>query len=142
MRRSLSVTMVFAALSLAVGSAGQQSHMVKAAGEEVQVIEVTARKYQFNPAEIRVKKGTKIRLKIRAIDRTHGFRISLYPERAERSGAPGLRFASQHESWKLEKDREQVIEFIAERPGTYPFKCSVSCGLGHRRMKGQLLVEE
>jgi heme/copper-type cytochrome/quinol oxidase subunit 2 len=81
-------------------------------------------------------------LKLRALDRTHGFKIELYPEGEKPDGTPGLRFASPQESWKLEKDRERVIEFVAERPGTFNFKCAVFCGLGHWGMKGKLIVEE
>jgi heme/copper-type cytochrome/quinol oxidase subunit 2 len=27
------------------------------------------------------------------------------------------------------------------QPGTYSFKCSEFCGMGHRDMKGQIVVE-
>jgi len=89
-----------------------------------------------------VKKGTRVQLKIRALDRTHGFKISPYPEGAAKDAQPGLRFAEQQDSWKIEKEQERVIEFVAERAGTYAFKCSVFCGLGHGGMKGKLVVEE
>ena len=32
-------------------------------------------------------------------------------------------------------------EFTADRAGTFPFQCSVFRGLGHKKMKGQLIVE-
>ena len=35
-----------------------------------------------------------------------------------------------------------TIEFTADKAGTFEFKCSVYCGLGHRKMKGKLVVEE
>ncbi len=115
-----------------------------ATGDQAQakVIELTAKKYEYSPAEIHVKKGTRVQLKIRALDRTHGFKINPYPEGAAENGQPGLRFTEQQDSWKIEKEQERVIEFVAERTGTYLFKCSVFCGLGHRGMKGQLVVEE
>lgn len=109
---------------------------------ELRVIEMTARKYEFDPSEIRVKEGTPVQLRIRALDRSHGFSIELYPEGAKREGAPGLRFTQPEEKWTIEKGETQVIEFVAERPGIYPFKCAVFCGFGHRGMKGRLVVEE
>ncbi len=109
---------------------------------EAKVIELTAKKYEYSPGEIHVKKGTRVQLKIRALDRTHGFKISPYPEGAAKNGQPGLRFAEQQDNWKIEKEQERVIEFVAERAATYAFKCSVFCGLGHRGMKGKLVVEE
>jgi heme/copper-type cytochrome/quinol oxidase subunit 2 len=35
-----------------------------------------------------------------------------------------------------------MIEFLAQTPGTYTFKCCHTCGLGHRGMKGQIIVEQ
>lgn len=130
--------------SAAAGPANAVAEQEKTAGEQAQVkvIEVTAKKYEYTPGEIHVKKGTRVQLKIRALDRTHGFRIALYPEGAAENGPAGLRFDQQQDSWKLEKQQERVIEFVAERAGTYPFKCSIVCGFGHRGMKGKLVVEE
>ena len=42
---------------------------------------------------------------------------------------------------KLPKGEEVVIEFTADQAGTFPFQCSVFCGLGHKKMKGELIVE-
>lgn len=149
MRRFLGASAALAALFLAANLAGQQQAAVKAAGEKTQaaaeqakVIEMTAKKYEYSPNEIHVKKGTRVQLKIHPLDRTHGFKISSYPEGAGPSGSPGLKFDAPQDSWKIEKNQERVIEFVAERAGTYPFKCSVFCGLGHGGMKGKLIVEE
>jgi cytochrome c oxidase subunit 2 len=107
----------------------------------VQVIEVTAKKYEYNPSTIRVKKGTKIELKIHALDKTHGFKISQYPDGSDGKGAPGLVFTNFQDGWKIEKDNDTVIDFTANEPGTYSFKCSIFCGFGHMHMKGELIVE-
>ena len=125
-----------------MGLAVAQPGSTQSAAPQVKVIEMTAKKYDYTPSEIRVKKGTRVQLKIRATDRTHGFKIALYPEGAGESGAPGLKFDPQQENWKLAENEERIIEFVAERAGSYPFKCSVFCGLGHRGMKGVLIVEE
>ena len=128
------------------GAAGQQTAGAQA-GEAtpagpVKVIEVTAKKYEYTPGEIHVKKGTRVQLKLRAIDRTHGFKLALYPDGAAESGPAGLRLTDPQESWKLEKEQERVVEFTADRAGTYSFKCSNFCGMGHRGMHGKLVVEE
>lgn len=106
-----------------------------------QEIEVNAKKYEFQPSEIRVRQGARVRLRVRALDRTHGIEFRLYPEGGPQEGPAGLRFPGEQRKWKLEPNQEQVIEFTAERPGTYEFHCAVFCGLGHRRMKGTLIVE-
>lgn len=134
----------FAAISLAgllfVGAAVLAGVQTKTE-ESVQVVEMTAKKYEYSPDEIRAKKGTRVQLKIRATDRTHGFKIRLYPEGAPEKGEPGLRMVDNQNNFKLEKNLEITIEFVAERPGTYLFRCSVFCGMGHRGMSGKIIVE-
>ena len=142
MRRWLGTAAVIAGLALAAHLGGQTKETPKAADTAVKVIEVTAKQFEYAPEEIRVKKGTRVQLKVRATDRTHGFKLSLYPDGTPADGPPGLKFDQPQDNWKLEKDQERIIEFVAERAGTYPFKCSVFCGLGHSRMNGKLIVEE
>ena len=142
MKRFADATAVCAVLGLAVSLAFAQPSSTQTAAAPVKVIEMTAKKYDYTPSEIRVKKGTRVQLKIRATDRAHGFKIALYPEGSGESGGPGLKFDPQQENWKLAQNEERVIEFVAERAGNYPFKCSVFCGLGHSGMKGMLIVEE
>lgn len=131
-----------AALLIAAAATAPRPIRAQAASDTPQVIEVTAKKYEYNPNVIRVKKGTKVELKIHPLDKTHGFKISQYPDGADAKGAPGLAFTDyQSGGWKIEKGKDATIEFVANQPGTYSFKCSVFCGFGHMGMKGQLVVE-
>lgn len=112
-----------------------------AQNQEAQVIEVTARKYEYSPAPIHVRKGDKIQLKITAVDHDHGFKIATVPDGAARTAAPGLVFASEEECWLLRKGATTTIVFVAQTEGTYTFKCCHTCGLGHHGMKGQIVVD-
>jgi cytochrome c oxidase subunit II len=112
-----------------------------APNDSVQVIEVTAKKYEYSPDPIHVKSGSKTQLKITAVDHDHGFSISTVPDGSNSNGSDGLRFASPQECWQLKKGETTTIEFLAQTPGTYSFKCCHVCGLGHRGMKGQLVVD-
>ena len=111
------------------------------APEGVQVIDVSAKKYEFSPSPIRVKQGQKIQLKITATDHAHGFRISPFATGAETKGNPGLVFSSSQGCVKIEQGQTETVEFVAQSPGTYPFSCCVHCGWKHRSMKGELIVE-
>jgi heme/copper-type cytochrome/quinol oxidase subunit 2 len=115
---------------------------VLARDDSPQVIEVTAKKYEYSPAPIHVKRGAKIELKITAIDHDHGFSIFAVPDGANSNGPAGLVFTSPQECWQLKKGETTTIEFLAQTPGTYSFKCCHVCGLGHRGMKGQLVVDK
>ena len=106
----------------------------------VKVIEISAKKYEFVPAEIRVKKGERVQLKVHSVDTTHGAKVSVYPEGSKDKSTPGLKLADP--SQKVEKNVDQVIDFVAAVDGTYEIKCAKLCGMGHGRMKAKLVVEE
>jgi cytochrome c oxidase subunit II len=132
--RYLLITLL--SLASALGLATSSS-----AAQEVQVIKVTAKKYEFNPSPIHVKQGTKVRLEITATDHAHGFKITPYVEGSEDHAHPGLVFSAAQECYRIEKDQTATVEFLAQTPGTYPFSCCVRCGVHHGSMKGELIVD-
>src|SRR4029077_9608637 len=107
------------------------SWSVQAQNQDAQVIELTAKKYEYSGSPIHVKAGTKVQLKITATDHDHGFKINTTPDGVDSSGPAGLTFASPQECWQLKKGETTTIEFLAQTPGTYTFKCCHTCGLGH-----------
>jgi heme/copper-type cytochrome/quinol oxidase subunit 2 len=120
-----------------------QSRVTRAQDQSPQVIEMTAKKYDFGPSAVHVKAGSKVVLKITAADRPHGFKISTVPDGASKGAEPGLVLTSPpaEECYRLEKGQQVTVEIEAKSPGTYTFKCCVHCGLGHGGMKGQLIVD-
>jgi cytochrome c oxidase subunit II len=114
----------------------------QAQDQNVQVIDVTAKKYDFPPSPIHVKKGQKVQLRVTATDHDHGLKIPAVPDGADPKGAPGLIFTSSEDCWKIKKHETATIEFVAQKPGTYTFKCCVDCGMGHKHMKGEIIVDE
>lgn len=135
----LSFALFTGVIFFVAGSYGGSAHAVQA-DQNVQTIEVTAKKYEFTPSPIHVKQGATVRLNITATDRAHGFEIDPYPDGAKDKGNPGLVLTSKEKCVELEKNTPQTVEFVAHTPGTYTFKCCVRCGLGHGHMKGQLIV--
>lgn len=133
------VSMLFTALTLH----GYPKMLAETQDQNVQVIEMTARKYEFVPSQVRVKQGTLVQLKITATDRDHGLKILVVPEGVDRSSGLGLEFMPPQDNngWKLKKNKETTIAFVAKTAGVYEFRCSVACGIHHGRMKGQLVVE-
>lgn len=123
-------------------SAGPGRSLIRAQqADPITVIEMTAEKYEYKPAEIRVKTGTRVQLKVRALDRDHGLKFKLYPEGEDKEGPVGLRFEEGRNEVRLEEGQVVTVEFVAERPGRYEFECSVFCGLRHHGMDAWLIVE-
>jgi cytochrome c oxidase subunit 2 len=141
MRRVCLGIAVFAALIILL--IGNSSVTLVAAQGDVKEVTVSAKKFEFSPSEIRVKAGSRVKLVITSTDREHGIEINPIAEGADKKAAPGLKFDASitKPEFKLPKDQPTPIEFEATQPGTYSFKCSVVCGMGHRNMKGKIIVE-
>jgi cytochrome c oxidase subunit 2 len=112
------------------------------AADSAQVVQITADKYAFTPAEIHVQAGTRVQLEVKSVDKTHGLKLDPYPEGALHTGKPGLRFDQKPDTGKIKKNETGDLTFTAAKPGVYDFKCSVVCGFGHGRMKGKLIVDQ
>ena len=141
MKKIATLLLILSACLLTLAMFFPMSRPVRAQTQDALVIEITAKKYEYSISPVHVKAGTKVRLKITAIDHDHGFKISPVPDGAGPNGAGGLIFTSAEDCWQLKKGQATTIEFLANTPGTYTFKCCHTCGVGHRGMKGQLVVE-
>jgi cytochrome c oxidase subunit 2 len=107
----------------------------------VKSIDISAKKYEFTPSEIHVKAGERVRLTVHSVDETHGVKLTLYPEGTKDKTIVGLKFDHPEENGKVDKGVDQVLEFVAEKPGSYQFECAKVCGMHHGKMKGELVVE-
>src|SRR5271156_407520 len=105
------------------------------------VIAMTAKDFQFDPAEIHLKVGEKVRLQVISSDRTHGIHISAFPDAAKANTPPGLSFIFGEDCWKLRKGEVVPFDIEATEPGTYSFRCCKSCGTGQKQMTGRIYVE-
>src|SRR6266576_2763134 len=101
------------------------SGSVRAQNQDALVIEIAAKKYEYSISPVHVKIGTKVQLMITATDHDHGFKISAVPD-----GAGGLIFTSAQDCRQLKKGETTTIEFLAQTPGTYTFKCCHTCEIG------------
>ena len=90
-----------------------------------QVIHLTAKKFDYSPNEITVKKGQPVVIEIVSLDRKHGFMI---PELKVRSDVkPGA---------------QNIVRFTPDKTGTFNFHCDLFCGSGHEGMAGTIVVVE
>jgi cytochrome c oxidase subunit 2 len=90
-----------------------------------QVIHLTAKKFEYSPSEITVKKGQPVVIEIVSLDRKHGFMIPALKVRSDVK--PGAR---------------NVVRFTPGKTGTFNFHCDLFCGSGHESMAGTLVVVE
>jgi len=85
------------------------------------IIDIKARRFEFDPNRIVVKKGETVRLEVTSEDVAHGIDIEGY----------GI-------NERLDPNKTETVIFTADRGGH--FHCSVYCGKGHPDMHGELVV--
>jgi cytochrome c oxidase subunit II len=119
----LVLTAVLLATASSAGS-GPGAQDSPSPSREPRVIEVVAKRFAFEPAEVEVTVGEKVTLAVRSADGVHGVEIKKFKVKKEipRGGEPVM------------------IEFTATEAGRFPIVCSEYCGNGHDDMKGTLVV--
>ena len=88
-----------------------------------QVVRMTAKKFEYDPSKITLKKGVPVILEITALDRDHGFKVPELGVRAD-----------------LKSGQVTRVRIVPDRTGTFEFRCDVFCGSGHEDMSGELVV--
>jgi cytochrome c oxidase subunit 2 len=126
MRHRLSLVTAFGIVCLVavpVTPAAPRAAMA-AAADEPRVVEVVAKRFTWEPAEIEVAVGERVRLVLRTADGLHGIELKKFKINKE-----------------IPRGNKPVtVEFTADEAGRFPFLCSEYCGDGHDDMKGVLVV--
>jgi len=111
--------------ALTLGSVVATTAAVAATRAKPRVINVIAKKFDFVPSEIRVKKGEAVTLKLTAPEVPMGFNLADLGVRADI--VPG---------------KPTLLSFTPDKAGSFTFLCDVFCGSGHEDMSGTLIVSE
>lgn len=96
-----------------------------AAAENEQVVQITAKRFEYSPKEITVKKGVPVVLEFTSQDRLHGFNCP----------SLGIRM-------DIRPGKVNTLRFVPDKAGTFPFHCDNFCGTGHEGMRGTITVTE
>ncbi len=102
----------------------QPEETITLAEPTVREFSMTAKRFSFDPGTITVNQGDIVRITLTTTDVAHGLGIREYNIDEE-----------------INPGEEKIIEFTANKRGTFTFYCSVFCGGGHRGMTGTLIVE-
>jgi cytochrome c oxidase subunit 2 len=96
-----------------------------ARAQEPKRIDITAKRFSFEPGEIMLKKGQPVVLVLKSADVAHGLRIR-----------------ELNVDVKLPAGGTQEVQFTPQKTGTFVAHCSVFCGPGHGSMALKLHVVE
>jgi cytochrome c oxidase subunit II len=110
-RFSILAFMIFAFIGLAANR--RELH----AEVSTRHVEIIAKRFAFEPAEITLKKGEPVDLVLKSTDVPHG-----------------LRFRDLNVEVDVGKGGTREVHFVPNKTGTFTGHCSVFCGAGHGSM--------
>jgi cytochrome c oxidase subunit 2 len=97
----------------------------RARAGEARVVDIAAKRFEFSPREVVLKRGEKVTLRLRSGDVTHGF----YQK------ALGI-------DATIEPGKTIEVTLTPEKAGRYLTICDHFCGSGHGGMSMTIVVEE
>ena len=123
MTRPIGATVAAALGILAIASGWHRLAAANVSPAAEQVIQMTAKRFEYTPNEITVKKGVPVILEITSLDRDHGFKIPEFGIHAD-----------------VKPGETTRVRIVADHTGRFEFRCDVFCGSGHEDMAGELVV--
>jgi cytochrome c oxidase subunit 2 len=118
-------TMLLAgACGIAIAFAAPKANLARA-NDEPKVIEITAKKFEFTPSAITLKKGEPVILRLSSSDRVHGFM------------SKPLKIDTD-----IPADKSEDVAVTPDTAGDFTVICDHYCGTGHGNMKMKVTVVE
>jgi heme/copper-type cytochrome/quinol oxidase subunit 2 len=96
---------------------------VQSIAPQERIFRIDARQFSYSPSELRVNAGDTVTLQLVSTDVVHGLYVDGYDISEEAD--PG---------------QTATLTFVADKPGSFRFRCNVTCGAMHPFMIGKLTV--
>lgn len=90
---------------------------------QARTFQIDARQFAYSPSELKVNAGDTVTLQLVSTDVVHGLYVDGYDFFIEAD--PG---------------QTKTLSFVADKPGSFRFRCNVTCGAMHPFMIGKLNV--
>ena len=96
---------------------------VRSVAPQERVFQVDARQYAYSPADLKVNAGDTVTIHLVSNDVVHGLYVDGYGVSVDAD--PG---------------QTATLTFVANKPGSFRFRCNVTCGAMHPFMIGKVTV--
>jgi heme/copper-type cytochrome/quinol oxidase subunit 2 len=96
---------------------------VPAIAPQERTFEIDANQFAYSPSELKVNEGDTVTIRLVSTDVVHGLYVDDYDVSVEAD--PG---------------QTATLTFVADKPGSFRFRCNVTCGAMHPFMIGKLTV--
>ena len=92
---------------------------------KAKVIKVSAKRFDYSPGHLTLKKGQRVVLELTSADVVMGFNLPDFNLRAD-----------------IIPDKVTRVRFVPDKTGSFTFLCDIFCGTKHEEMNGRLTVIE
>jgi heme/copper-type cytochrome/quinol oxidase subunit 2 len=96
---------------------------VPAIAPQERTFQIDAHQFAYSPSELKVNEGDTVIIQLVSTDVVHGIYVDDYDISVEAD--PG---------------QSATLTFVADKPGSFRFRCNVTCGAMHPFMIGKLMV--
>ena len=96
---------------------------VPAIAPQERTFEIDAHQFAYSPSELKVNTGDTVTIQLVNTDVVHGLYVDDYDISVEAD--PG---------------QSATLTFVADKPGSFRFRCNITCGAMHPFMIGKLIV--
>jgi heme/copper-type cytochrome/quinol oxidase subunit 2 len=120
MRSRFALLLLFVATGLVVAFAPLP---VPASAPEERTFRIDARQFAYSPSELKVNTGDKVTIELVSHDVVHGLYVDGY-----------------NVSLEADPGQTATLSFVADKAGSFRFRCNVTCGAMHPFMIGKLTV--
>lgn len=96
---------------------------VPAIAPQERTFRIDARQFAYSPSELKVNAGDTVTIQLVSTDVVHGLYVDDY-----------------NISIEADPGQSATLTFVADKPGSFRFRCNITCGAMHPFMIGKLTV--
>ena len=96
---------------------------VQTIASQARTFRVDARQFAYSPSELNVNQGDTVTIQLVSTDVVHGLYVDGYDI-----------------SVQADPGQTTTLTFVADKPGSFRFRCNITCGAMHPFMIGKLAV--
>lgn len=96
---------------------------VRSVAPQTRTFRIEARQFAYSPSELKVNAGDTVTIQLVSNDVVHGLYVDGYGVAVEAD--PG---------------QTKTLTFVVDKPGSFRFRCNITCGAMHPFMIGRLTV--
>ena len=122
MKTNVRIALIASAVAIAAAGAGA-GYVAAQPAPRAKVIRISAKRFDYSPGHLTLKKGERVVLELTSRDVVMGFNLPDFNVRGDM--IPG---------------KVTRVEFTPDKTGKFTFLCDIFCGSGHEEMHGTITV--